>query len=207
MTTLKQAYYEIHGGRAQVLYYVRGMEIYFTDASGTGTTINKAEDVIASICAAERIKWWDYTFYDVQTSLGYRHGSKDPSYYCVDRLTLYGEHGYDRPENASWQPVATRDHLHVGTHDNSGVPLVGIPDEVREVFRLYMDTIPEDGLQIVNLVLSNGRAFRDAARRLGKGKNYVGSLMHRYWTLEENPDSTLGESFKELYQEVLMHQS
>lgn len=73
-----------HNGR--IAYAVIEKEVFFSGLiRGVTTTINAAEAVVKAICEAEKIRWQDYTFIDIQTHCGYH---KAPGEFEVDVLGL-----------------------------------------------------------------------------------------------------------------------
>ena len=119
---LKRAYYENLGWPTvgpqygTVIYAIIGKRCVFTGIARLArSTINAAEDIILAIAKKENIKISDVTFYDLQTSVTYRHS---PGKFSFDRIKFSIENG--EPTNLYWIPEAC-------------------PRDVAEVFSCFID--------------------------------------------------------------------
>lgn len=115
---LKQLDYNEKSDRpGQVAYLVSGLEVYFTaTAMSQSPTIADGELIIQAICEAEGINWRDYSFHDIQTSVGYprRIGHQ------IDRLVL----------DSKWQSL----------HITNWTTLAEAPFEVMSAFAEYINS-------------------------------------------------------------------
>ncbi len=93
---------------SKVRYIVLGNKVFFTateDCSKITSTINAAEQIIEAICKKEGLRWDKFSFYEIQTAIGYPWNGED--FLEVDALAIVDLNG--RPSVDRWQRMTIPD--------------------------------------------------------------------------------------------------